>query len=43
MSTQTEADEHALDLTAFRREVIDGINRIAGKGMIRDIDASQQD
>lgn len=35
--TETETVEEALDLVAFRREVIDGIERIAGTGALRDV------
>ena len=41
MSTENETEEQAPDLLAFHREVIDGIDRITGKGLIRDIDATQ--
>ncbi len=36
-TTETETIEQALDLIAFRHEVLEGIDRIAGKGGIRDI------
>lgn len=36
-TTETETIEQALDLIAFRQEVLEGIDRIAGKGGIRDI------
>lgn len=35
--TETETVEEALDLVAFRREVLDGIERIAGTGALRDV------
>lgn len=35
--TETETIEQALDLVAFRKEVVQGIERIAGSGGIRDI------
>lgn len=35
--TETETIEQALDLVAFRREVISGIERIAGTGALRDV------
>ena len=35
--TETETVEQALDLVAFRQEVLDGIDRIAGSGGIQDI------
>lgn len=35
--TETETIEQALDLVAFRHEVLEGIDRIAGTGAIRDI------
>jgi hypothetical protein len=36
-STETETIEQALDLVAFREEVVGGIRAIAGKGGIRDV------
>ena len=36
-STETETVEQALELVAFRKEVSDGIRRIAGSGSLRDI------
>jgi hypothetical protein len=36
-STETETIEEALDLVAFREEVVAGIRRISGTGAIRDI------
>ena len=35
--TETETVEEALDLVAFRQEVLHGIDRIAGTGALRDI------
>lgn len=35
--TETETVEQALELVAFRREVSDGIRRIAGSHSMRDI------
>lgn len=35
--TETETVEQALDLVAFRQEVSEGINQIAGTGIIRDV------
>ena len=35
--TETETVEEALDLVAFRREVLDGIERIAATGALRDV------
>ncbi|MGH7541891.1 MAG: hypothetical protein ACRELC_12910 [Gemmatimonadota bacterium] len=35
--TETETVEEALDLVAFRQEVLQGIDRIAGTGALRDI------
>lgn len=35
--TETETVEQALDLVAFRKEVVEGIGRIAGTGALRDI------
>jgi hypothetical protein len=36
-TTETETIEQALDLIAFRQEVLEGIDRIAGKGGIQDV------
>ena len=36
-TTETETIEEALDLVAFRREVVAGIERVAGTAAIRDI------
>lgn len=35
--TETETIEQALDLVAFRQEMLEGIERIAGSGGIRDV------
>ena len=35
--TETETIEQALDLVAFRREVIDGVRRLAGSGSLQDV------
>jgi hypothetical protein len=35
--TETETIEEALDLVAFRKEVTDGIDRIAGTGAVEDV------
>lgn len=35
--TETEAVERALDLVAFRQEVIDGVRRSAGTRSMRDV------
>lgn len=35
--TETETIEQALDLVSFRKEVVEGIERIAGTRGIRDI------
>jgi Arc/MetJ family transcription regulator len=35
--TETETVEQALDLVAYRKEVVAGIERIAGTGAIQDI------
>jgi hypothetical protein len=35
--TETETIEQALDLVAFRKEVVAGIRRIAGTGAVRDV------
>lgn len=39
-STETETIEQALDLVAFREEVVRGIRGIAGKGGIRNVHQS---
>lgn len=36
-TTETETVEQALDLVAFRQEVLEGIERIAGRALLRDI------
>jgi hypothetical protein len=38
-TTETETIEQALDLVAFREEVVKGIRRIAGSRGIRDVHA----
>jgi Arc/MetJ family transcription regulator len=35
--TETETVEQALQLVAFRHEVVDGIRAVAGTGAIRDV------
>lgn len=35
-ATETETVEQALDLVAFRQEVIDGVRRLAGSGIVQD-------
>ena len=35
--TETETVEQALELVAFRKEVVEGIRRIAGSRSLRDI------
>ena len=35
--TETETVEQALDLVAFRQEVIDGVRRVAGSRSLRDV------
>lgn len=42
-TTETETIEQALDLVAFRKEVLEGIDRIAGKRTIRDVFKSEPD
>lgn len=37
--TETETVEQALDLVAFRKEVVDGLEGLAGSGLLRDPDA----
>ena len=39
--TETETVEQALELVAFRAEVVSGIRRIAGSGAIRDVYADE--
>ena len=41
--TETETIEEALDLVAFRKEVMAGIERISGTGAIRDIAEDERD
>lgn len=41
-STETETIDQALDLVVFQKEVLDGIDRIAGKRMIRDVSVSEE-
>lgn len=36
-SSETEAIEQALDLVAFRDEVLAGVRRLAGSGSLRDL------
>jgi hypothetical protein len=36
-ATETETVEQALDLVLFRHEVSEGLRRIAGTGIIRDV------
>jgi hypothetical protein len=40
--TETETVEEALELVTFRREVAEGIRRIAGSGALRDIYAEDE-
>ena len=40
--TETETVEQALDLVAFRAEVMEGLDRIAGSGLVRDVIASYE-
>ena len=35
--TETETIEQALDLVAFREEVLAGVRRLAGKRLMRDV------
>jgi hypothetical protein len=42
-STETETIEEALDLVAFRKEVTDGVDRIAGTGAINDVFADEDE
>ena len=35
--TETETIEQALDLVAFKKEVVEGIGRLAGSKSVRDI------
>lgn len=41
--TETETIEQALDLVAFRKEVVEGLERIAGTGALRDIFADEDE
>ncbi len=36
-STEAETIEQALDLVVFRQKVLEGIDRIAGKGIVSDV------
>jgi hypothetical protein len=36
-ATETETIEEALDLVVFRKEVLDGLSRIAGTASVRDV------
>jgi len=36
-STETETVDRALDLVAFRREVVEGVERLAGTKMVKDL------
>jgi hypothetical protein len=38
--TETETIEQALDLVAFRAEVVTGLEKLAGSGMLREVDES---
>ena len=40
--TETETVEEALELVTFRKEVAEGIRRIAGSGALRDIYAEDE-
>jgi hypothetical protein len=42
-ATETATIEEALDLVVFRQEVLEGIDRVAGKGMIRDVFENEED
>ncbi len=35
--TETETIEQALDLVAFREEVLEGLDRLAGTGAVREV------
>jgi hypothetical protein len=35
--TETETIEQALDLVAFRQEVVHGVRRLAGSGSLQDV------
>jgi hypothetical protein len=41
VETETETVEQALELVVFRQEVVEGIRRIAGSGIVRDIYADE--
>lgn len=41
--TETETVEAALDLVTFRKEVIEGVRRLAGTGIVRDIYAEDEE
>jgi len=36
-ATETETIEQALDLVAFRQEVVSGVRRLAGSGSLQDV------
>jgi hypothetical protein len=38
--TETETIEQALDLVAFRQEVVTGLEDLAGSGILTDVDES---
>jgi hypothetical protein len=40
--TETETVEEALELVSFRKEIAEGIRRIAGSGALRDIYAEDE-
>ena len=40
--TETEAVDAALDMIAFREEVLEGVRRIAGSNSMRDIHAEEE-
>jgi hypothetical protein len=39
--TETETIEQALDLVAFRKEVVAGLEKFAGSGLVRDPDSAR--
>ena len=41
-ATETETIEQALDLVVFRKEVLEGLRRIAGTDSVRDVFASDE-
>lgn len=41
--TETETVEQALELVAFRKELSDGLGRIAGSGSMRDVYAEAEE